>query len=76
MRKKEKQPRLILWEKYKREHHLEEQSCNDDMKKNLLRKKAASFLLLLILVQMSILSVVGAIALWNPATRGILLGLV
>lgn len=73
MRKKEKQP--ILYEKYKHDHHLEDDIFDDEKRQTLPHRKVSSLFLLLILIMMSALSIVGAVALWNPVTRMVLLEL-
>ena len=73
--KKEKEKNPILYEKYKRDHHLNETvSCKEKIRPPWY-KKVGGLLLTLILIAMSFLSVVGALALWHPTMRMILFNL-
>lgn len=67
--KMEKEKKPILYEKYKRDHHLEEDISDNATTYKYSHRKVSSLLLLLILFMMSALSIVGAVALWNPVTR-------
>lgn len=73
MRKKEK--KVILYEKYKHDHHLEDGISSDETDNALPHGKVSSFFLLIILMLMSALAIVGAVALWNPVTRTVLIEL-
>lgn len=73
--KRDKEKKPILYEKYKREHHLEDDIFDDEVRQTLPHRKVSSFFLLLILIMMSALSIVGAVALWNPVTRMMLVEL-
>lgn len=74
MKKKKEQP-LILYEKYKYDHHLntyEESAASKEKVKIPLAKRLCNMLATCILIGMIFLSAIGVITLMNPQMRAML----
>lgn len=76
MRRKEKKaPSLILYEKYKYEHHLGEVNDKPAETKPSVMRRVGNLLICVILTGMIILSAIGTIALVHPQMRMLLMNI-